>query len=81
VRTLEEELEAKIETVRKLQLQIGKLQGKVSQREQQLLSYREAVKSLKESREPMKRSLELMTAAHGKLLRKMKKQENTNGKR
>jgi hypothetical protein len=81
MQTLEEELESKIVTISKLNVYLSGRVRFIGQQGNQITNLKSELKKTQDLLEPTRVSLNLLTAAHGKLLRKIKRQENTNGKR
>lgn len=73
MQTLSEELEARLETIRKLQLQIGAKDRRIVELERESEeNLKRAIKAEIDVNE-VRSSLNSLTAAHGKLKREMKK--------
>lgn len=74
--TYKEECEHKSETINKLTKQITDLTHKLGAQRKEIAMLLKRAQESDNQLEPVKKSLNLMTAAHGKLLRKTKRQAN-----
>ncbi|MBL4795841.1 MAG: hypothetical protein JKY50_00350 [Oleispira sp.] len=74
--TYKEECEAKSVTINKLLIKIAGLEGVIRVKNKEIKVCIESKQESERQLDPVRRSLNLMTAAHGKLLRKVKRQGN-----
>ena len=72
--SVEDELLSKKVTVLKLTRSINKLKQEADKASMLILTLKADIAAIKETIEPTKKSLDSMTAAYGKLLRKIKRQ-------
>mgnify|MGYP003647123881 CR=1 FL=1 len=77
IELLQEECNRKDENLNRLRATIQKLDGILAQNKNEIKNLKISRDKYQQQLEPTKKSLESMTAAHGKLIRKIKRQENT----
>ena len=74
--TYKEECLAKGVTINKLQRAVGKLQSLLGERKNEVINARKERDAALEQLQPVKQSLERLTAEHGKVLRKLARKSN-----